>query len=324
MSKRALIVAVLVTAGVGALLLWGLLDAKEGSDQRIRIGYLPIAPDASFFVALERGFFEDQGLLIEPVKFATSNQVLEALVSERIDATAIVALEAALALEANAPGEFRIVEMTAATEGTRVHRIVVKNDSDIKELADLRGKHVGTFPGSQMVVFLKLVLERYFDPESELRITQLKPPLQPQALQSGQVDAVFCLEPMGTLLEMRGIGRAISVNPLYEHIQKPFPTAVSVVSARLAKSAPETVAAIVRALDAAHDFMRSEPDRAREALVKYSPIDIEIAAEVGLYDYWGLSEIDRAAVQQLADLFFEKGVLPRRVSVDQLYVSDGK
>lgn len=116
----------------------------------VRIGYLPITSDASFFVAVEKEFFKAQGLQVEPIKFESSNQALEALIADRIDATAIVALEAALALEANTPDQFRIIEMTAATADTKVHSFVVKTNSPIKTLADLKGKKVGTFPGSQI------------------------------------------------------------------------------------------------------------------------------------------------------------------------------
>ena len=111
----------------------------------------------------------------------TSNQALEALVAGRVDALAVVALETALALEVNTPGEFRIVEMTAATAETRVHRILVPSDSSVQVLSELRGKTVGTFPGSQMTVFLRLIFGRFFDAERELTITRLRTNLQPQA-----------------------------------------------------------------------------------------------------------------------------------------------
>lgn len=288
------------------------------------MGYLPITSDASFFVALEKGFFKAQGLQIEPIKFETSNQALEALIAGRIDATAIVALEAALALEANTPDQFRIIEMTAATADTKVHRIVVKTDSLIKTLAELKGKKVGTFPGSQMVVFLKLILGRYFDAEREVEIIQLKPPLQPQALESGQIDALFCLEPMGTLLESKGLARSISVNPLYEFIQKPFPTAASVVSARMARQNPKLVDRIVAGLSAAHNYLKAHPQEAALTFPKYVPVDSSIVAKVSLYDNWAPRAIDRDAVQRLADLYAEEGVLTKHVSTAKLYFESGQ
>jgi NitT/TauT family transport system substrate-binding protein len=307
-----------------ALFLLSCTRSKPGVVENVRFGYLPIASDASFFVAVEKGFFKDQGLQVEPSKFETSNQALEALVAGRIDATAVVALETALALEANTPDQFCITEMTAANAETKVHRIMVKADSPIKTLADLKGKKIGTFPGSQMVVFLKLILGRYLDTKREVEIIQLKPELQPQALESGQVDALFCLEPTGTLLEARGLGRAISINPLYEFIQKPFPTAVGVVSTHLAKEKPKVVAKIVSALVAAHQYMKAHPQETLLTLPKYVPIESDIVSRVSLYDYWDPDSIDRDAVQKLADLYVDKGILTKHISTSTLYLNPNK
>ena len=310
--------AVIVVALAGWL-AWPRRPAEPVPRDKIRYGYLPIASDASFFVALERGFFSQQGLDVEPIKFEASNQALEAVVAGRIDATAVVALEAAFSLEGNTPGQFKIIEMTAATAQTKVQRIIVKRDSPIQTLADLRGKKIGTFPGSQMVVFLKLILGRFFDAEKEVEITQLKPPLQPQALESGQVDALFCLEPTGTMLEERGLARTISMNPLYEFIQKPFPTAAGIVSTQLANDKPDVVRKIEAALRSAHEFIRRQPIDAALVLPKYAPIEINLAPKVAVYDYWDLHSIDRDSVQRLADLYAAKGVLTKRISTTSLY-----
>lgn len=325
MNKPRLFVGVGVIALVAlSVLLWAVTRPAPSTPETVRYGYLPIASDASFFTAVERGFFAEQGLRVEPVKFDTSNQALEALVAGRIDAAAPLALEAALALEANTHGQFKIVEMTAATAQTRVHRIMVKPDSSIQTLADLRGKKVGTFPGTQMVVFLKLILGRYFDAEKEVEIIQLSPPLQPQALDNGQVDALFCLEPTCTQLEAEGIGRAISVNPLYEFIQQPFPTAAGVVSTQIAEERPDAVTKIVAALRSAHQFIRTNPVESSMTIPKYAPVDTSIAPRIAVYDYWDVSAIDKGAVQRLADLYADKRILTERVSTNDLYVTVSK
>lgn len=308
--------------GVGAIvvfvLVWIMIRPDQGVENKIRYGYLPISSDASFFVAMEKGYFIREGLEIEPIKFQSSNQALEALVMGRVDATAIVALEAALTLEANTPNQFKIVEMTAATAETRVHRIVVRADSPIMNLGELRGKTIGTFPGSQMMVFLKLVLNQYFDADEELDIIQLKPPLQPQALASGQIDALFCLEPIGTLLEQKGIARSISINPLYEHILQPFPTAVGLVSTKLISERPEVLSKIDKALRSAHEYISTNPNDASLSLLIYTPIEADIAPLISLYDYWDLSEIDVGAVERLVDLFVENNVMTKPVSIVDL------
>lgn len=198
---------------------------------------------------------------------------------------------------------------------------MVKPDSPIKTLADLRNKRIGTFPGTQMVVFLKLILGRFFDANKEVQIIELKPQLQPQALETGQVDAVFCLEPTGTLLEARGIGRSVSINPLYEYIQQPFPTAVGIVSTRLAREQPMVVSKIQAALRSAHEYIKTNQSEAALTVPKYAPIDKDLAPRISLYDYWSIDAIDRSAVQRLADLYSDNGVLTKRINTTALYAT---
>jgi ABC-type nitrate/sulfonate/bicarbonate transport system substrate-binding protein len=172
-----------------------------------------------------------------------------------------------------------------------------------------------------MVVFLKLILNRFFDANKEVQIIELKPQLQPQALESGQIDALFCLEPTGTLLEARGIGRAISINPLYEYIQQPFPTAAGIVSTSLAREHPEIISKIRAALRAAHDYIKTNPSEAALAVPKYAPIDADLAPRISVYDYWDIDAIDRNSVQQLADLYSKNGVLTKQVNTTALYAT---
>jgi len=195
---------------------------------------------------------------------------------------------------------------------------MVKVDSPIRELRELRGKTVGTFPGSQMMVFLKLILGQYFDADEELEVVQLKSALQPQALEAGQIDALFCLEPTGTLLEEREIARAISVNPLYEYIQQPFPTAVGVVSTRLIAENPAITSKIHRALQLAHEYIRTNPHDASLSLPIYTPIERDMAPLISLYDYWDLAELDIDAVDRLISLYVESDILTKHIQIMDL------
>lgn len=325
MNKQKIVCGLLVFSLVFPMLFnasFAVSAPAEG--EVVRFGYLSIAPTISFFVAVEKGFFKEQGLQIEPIKFETSNQILEAIVAGRLDASALIAFETALALEANTPGQFRITEMTAAQADTKVHRIMVKKDSPIKTLADLKGKKIGIFPGGQFAVYAKMIFGRYFDAERELEIIPLKLALQPQALETNQVDALYCLEPMGTMLDARGLARAISINPLYEYIQKPFPAAMGVVAASLEKEKPKTVAKIVAALTAAHTYMKEHPREAMLTIPKYVPIEAELATKIAFNQYWISDSIDRAAVQKLADFYADKGIIAKRIATSTLYLNARK
>ncbi|MFH1722098.1 MAG: ABC transporter substrate-binding protein [Candidatus Altiarchaeota archaeon] len=283
----------------------------------VRIGYLPIASDLSFFVAKENGQFQKHGLIVEPIKLQSSNQAIDALIAGRVDGTSIVALEALLALEEKYPGEYVIYEVTAAEKDTEVHKIIVKKDSDIKTLKDLKGKTIGTFPGSQMKVFTKLVLGNYID-TSTITIFQMAPALQTQALASGQVNALFTLEPVGTIAEKKGIARVIAVNPLYNELLKPFPTAASVFSKEYANENPGAVASYVKAIEEAHDIIEKDKVQAKKEMEKYTSVGPEISSEIGTYKYWGVEEIDVDAIEKLIQLYVDNGLMKGPLDVESL------
>src|SRR5258706_5509444 len=67
-------------AGVGAP---AIVHAQAGP--KIRIGYWPVAAGLPFFAAIEKGYFKEAGLDVEPIKFAGAQQVMEAMLSGRSD-----------------------------------------------------------------------------------------------------------------------------------------------------------------------------------------------------------------------------------------------
>lgn len=60
---------------------------EEGSDGKVtlKVGVLPIANLAPFYVAVNEGFFDDQGLKVEPVVQQGGAEVVASLVSGALD-----------------------------------------------------------------------------------------------------------------------------------------------------------------------------------------------------------------------------------------------
>jgi NitT/TauT family transport system substrate-binding protein len=322
-EKRKMIL--IVCSVVLIILLAGLLIAFISTGTKtepatIKIGYLAVAPDLSFFVALDQNYFEKQGIKVEAVKFESSNQLIDALVANKVDGTSIVAFEALLSVEDKYHGEFKIFEMAAAEQNTAVHKILVKKDSQINSLSDLEGKTIGTNPGSQMSVFLKLVLNKYVD-TSKITIVQLAPNLQAQALASGQVDAIFSLEPVGTIAESKGIAKVIAVNSLYNELLKPFPTSASVFSKEYISKNPKTVQKYILAINGAHRFIETNEIEAKKSLSQYANVDSNLTDRIGIYRYWSRNEINIGACDKLVELYVNNGILKSQVSVKDIILS---
>jgi NitT/TauT family transport system substrate-binding protein len=313
--KSALIVVVIALAAL-ALYFW------HGSDRtgRVAVGYLPITADLPLFVALEKGYFRDAGVDVEPIRFQTSNQVAEALVAGQIDATSVIALTVLFSVEANAPGQFRIFLVAVVDKNSSIHNILVRSDSLVRNLGDLKGRTIGVFPGSNYVSYTKAIMKNFLNPETELTIVQMRPEVQLEALLSGKVDAIFTLEPTGTVALQEGHVRVLSQNPLAEYIMAPFPTSASVLSTKFLNERPDVAKRYQAAIDRAVDFIRANENEARSYLPKYTGVSESVAGKSGLYILWKVGDIRHDMIQRYADLTHEQGDLPQAITVRDMFV----
>ena len=88
----------LLQASLGSAALIGLSRKSLAADDKILIGYWPIAAGLPLYVGLERGIFKEAGLQVEGAKFASAQQVAEAMIAGRIHGSGNGTASAALAL----------------------------------------------------------------------------------------------------------------------------------------------------------------------------------------------------------------------------------
>ena len=69
-------------AGLAGLSVPSVLFAQTSS--KIQIGYWPVASGLPFFAAVDKGYFKEAGLTVEAVKFASPQQVAEAMLAGRL------------------------------------------------------------------------------------------------------------------------------------------------------------------------------------------------------------------------------------------------
>jgi NitT/TauT family transport system substrate-binding protein len=326
MNKRnltLLLIALALMIGAAIYLFSGSSRSQlppSSGGFRVRISYLPIAPDLPLFVAMDRGYFREEGLDVEPVKRTKSDEAVELIFTGQAEATDLMELYFLLSHEQVKPGGFKIYLMAAAEENTKVHQIIVRKDSDITTLAQLKGKKLGHLPGPQMKVFNTLILKNFMsDPASEVTLVGLSPDAQIPALESKSIDALFALEPIGTEAIQAGIAKTLAVNPLYQYLQKPFPASASVLSTEFIKNHPREAQGVVNAINKAIIFIESNPGEAKQSLVKWANVSPELAGKTEIYRYWTLPRIDRGAVQRYAQFLADNGVLPQAPDTSKTY-----
>jgi len=275
-----------------------------------------------FFVGRDAGIFKKHGLNVVENRFSDSNQVSDALVKGSIDATDVIGSAVVLKDAASHPGETKVFLAAAAGPASDIHQVIVPANSRILRVADLAGKRLAVFPGTQMRVYAQLFLSKFMKPKQLASVTlvPLTPPQQVQAFKEGQVDGVLTLEPTGTELVVLDGGRKIAGNVLYENVSRPVPfvTSFGVLRSEWAQKSPATATALIEAYREIAEFIRTKPDEARRIAAQALSLTPQVAEKASIYDYVVTPDIDASAVNYMIDLMVREKVLERDIPANSL------
>lgn len=318
MPKKARFgIAVLLVAIVAIAIA---VSTWKSEPAKIRVGYLSITANLPLFVALENGYFEED-LNIEPVRFETSNQMIEALVANRIDVETAASSSVTVTVAQTLGDKIEIFMLNAFTPRDFLSSLLVKKGSQLDTIQDLDGKKVGTFPGSTMKTYTELLFAQAGATPSE--VIQMAPATQLAALESGSIDALVTLEPLGTLGEEKGIAVRIETAPIETHLLNPWVAGTNSFSTQFLAAHPDGALRIRAALYKAVDFIRQNPETAKTAMINYTPVqDAAFASRLTIPLYWKLDEIKVEEFQRMADNLKEHGLLEQHVDVSKLLMAD--
>ena len=311
-------------AAVAAATLLGAPAVRAQANPKIRVGYWPVAAGLPFFAAIEKGYFKEAGLEVEPLKFAGAQQVMEAMLSGRSDGSSNGTGSANLAIgEIAQPGLFKIFCTNPSNATHVLEEFIVAKDSPIKSMAELKGKKVASGPGIQNVTLCKTMLERAG--AGPMSVTELPIGQHVAAIAAGQVDAIYTLEPTGTVGRLNGTTRVLEAGVVARYIlgdpQAPWHGGSASLTTEFIKKYPDIAKKYIAAYARGIELVRKNPAEARQFMKGYTAIEGALTAEVPLASYMLYSEFkpsDVAYFQKFYDLFTEKGIFEKKVVVDGL------
>lgn len=288
----------------------------------VRAGYLPdVLVSAPFIAALERGYFEQEGLRVELTKFASSKDMHDALVSGRLDFTALDGFPNLFASEAISPGKVKVTGYAADTDQRYMTYFIVRRDSPMTNVSELKGKRFAAPLGTNGKVWAEAMLHGFGVDSFEL--VQMKYELMLPALQAGQVDAVWANEPLRALGESKGVSRVLEAHPR-RVVLNPAPyVAMLAFNTDFLNSNPEAARKIARAQAKAIDDLHANQTEVKRLYAKHTGLELSIALASTLpYMSAQASEADLRQVQALADFLYANGELKKPIEVTGLYWKD--
>lgn len=291
--------------------------------ENVKIGYFPVSGDLSFFVGIEKGFFKEEGLDVEPVKFTSSREAMDAMLTGRIDAVAPIGFTTIFAVEQNQPGLLKIYLPGGEAEGHIVSHLIVKRDSNIKSIENLKGKKIGTYTGTAHRMWLELLLKRLnFDPKNDVTIIQVAPNLLVPSLVAGQYDALYATEPYTTLALVKGFAQSLIDNPRSKYIINPFPSGSFVFTTKFWQENPQIAKKIYRAMKKSLMFIHDHELEAKMLLPKYTPIEEEVVNASDVHAVFEVNVTTINAIQKLADMLLENEILTKKINVKNMLLTE--
>ncbi|QKV20687.1 ABC transporter substrate-binding protein [Oricola thermophila] len=239
---------------------------------RVTLGTIPIAPLIPAFLAVEKGWFKDEGLEVELKPEPGGQDIVTAVVAQEFDfgfsnqTSLLIARSRGLGVSAIAKAVVGSPDVETAWDG-----VIVKIDSDIREATDLIGKtvSVNTLNNTPHMVLLRALENAGVEnPQEQVNFIEVQFPDAVGAVNQGQVDAAWVVEPFVTVGDMFGDTRVI-MHPLIE-TGPSFLMSAYFTSDKLIEQRPDVVAAFTRAINKAMEFASENPQEVRDSFPKFN------------------------------------------------------
>lgn len=309
---------------VSFVMLVSIFSGCQGRNpEKIKIGYLASSNHLPVMVAMDQGFFQKEGLDVELVKTAGTKELMDALLAGHVDAAGPMSLPVILGVEQNQPGSLRMtLPMGETGQGVTSH-ILVRPDSTIKSLSELKGKKIGTYSGTPALVNLKLILSNNgLDPEKDVTIVQVANDIAIQALTNGQYEALFLLTPNSDIAIKKGLAKSLVDNPQSKYIIDPFVSGGIVFSDKMVKEKKELVKKIYRAYKNAITWSEKNNTEAKKILAKWTPIEADLIDNAFTYHFFIVDQKIKDATQKQADIFFQYKIISKPVDINNLWLDE--
>jgi len=304
--------SVIAVALISSLLLTSCGQKQEAKteDYVVKIGYSGSLCEAPVHMALEKGFFAEEGLKVDLIKLAPGT-AFEAVTAGKTDAGFGLLASLIQPLSNGLP-----IKVTTGLH-TGCDKVLVQKNSGINKLTDLKGKRIGV-PSmtSSPIIFAKRALADagvgVSEKNMEVEFVVFGASDLPIALKNGSIDAIAMNDPTAAVAQKE----YDLTNLVDSGVDEPYKhqyCCTAYVSDSLAKNHPELAAKYTRAMQKASAWIQKNQDETAKIQVekKWVAGNAEFNAAVlktynynpsakGAYDAFGITAKQLQKVGMLA------------------------
>jgi NitT/TauT family transport system substrate-binding protein len=250
---------------------------------QVKVVTLPFITFSPFYIALDEGYFEDQGLEVELVNMTVQEEILPALSSGQVDVSSGLLSAGMLNIIARG-GEVKIaadkgyVDPEGCINWAVIGRRELIESGGLDSAEQLEGLTVNIVPSTWLEFYLSKVLESGGLTLDDIEKTNVSAPANPDALDQAQIDVAVNSEPWVTRLKKAG---HLPVLALPQEILPDAAAAVMVYGPTLLGENSDVGTRFMTAyLQAVRQFNEGKTARNIEIVSKFTQLDQELLQEM--------------------------------------------
>jgi NitT/TauT family transport system substrate-binding protein len=308
----ALLATALLMAGCSSSAGAGEGASESAEDApKITFLYSPYADYAPFFLAEDKGYFEDAGVDVELIsKSGSSGETYQQVSTGNITAGGAT-WGAGLFNATKAGASLSVIASVSRIpeEGKNPSPILASEQSGITDAKDLEGKKIG-IPGDGGfgIYSVYLALDSAGLSLDDVELVNLSPGDIPAALANGSVDATWSIEPISSAVIAQGLGNEILDVDYHAGTE----LGALVFNTDYVEQHPAAVeaftAAYLKAVNELADGGWQDADD-QEIIAKYTDLPVETLTAIGLTVQDPEGAIDWTDVARQEAFFRERGSL---------------
>lgn len=289
--------------------------ARATDARQVRIGY----QKSSTLITLLKGNgnlekrLESLGVKVSWHEFTSGLPLLEALNLGNVDFSADVAdTVPVFALAAGA----KLAYVAQEAPSPEAQGLVVRADSPIRTIADLKGKRVAVTKAAGSHYLLIALLESAGLKFKDIEPAYLTPADGRAAFERGAVDAWVVWDPFLTAVQRQTPVRLIADGKGVADYQRYYLSSLD-----FAQKSPDVLSLIFNELKTTGRWLKQNPKEAAAQLAPLWGLDaatVEAANARRSYDVRAVVPDALTEQQRIADTFLSEGLLPRKVSVSSV------
>lgn len=296
-----------------------VLKVEGGNEElrTVRVGYQKYG---SFNVIKAQGEFDrllaTKGIHVDWFLFPAGPQLLEALNAGSIDLGHTGEAPPIFAQAAGVP----FVYIGNEPPYPSGEAILVPKDSNIRSVADLKGKKVALNKGSNVHYLLLKALDQAGLKYQDIHPVYLPPADARAAFEGGSVDAWAIWDPYLSAAQA-ATGARILVDGSNLVANREF----FLGSRKFVEAHPDVIEVLRKSVDRASQWSTEKPQEVAEYLSPQVGIDAKILETIALRQPSGFKPIDASVIsdqQRIADAFFQVNLIPKAVVVREAVITE--